>query len=93
MTKPEMIFTTKVKQNKWKDIPSRWYVGSNYGKVADELGAICSDCDDGITTVPVFCKNHPYNNHSSYTRYPNHSFWYTVGQSLHPMGKEEEEEE
>lgn len=97
MTKPQITFVDtpngKKQQKEWEAIPSRWYVGAGHGTRADELGAICSECDDGVTTVPVICKNHPYNNYSHYTSYPNHSFWYTVKKSLHPMGKLEGDEE
>jgi len=95
MKKPELTFTRdeKKEREEWESIPSRWYVGANHGTPADELGAICSGCDDGVTTVPVFCRNHSGNSYNRYVRYPNHSFWYTVKKSLHPMGKLNEEEE
>jgi hypothetical protein len=93
MKKPEITSTKKGQREEWEAIPSRWYVGSGHGTPADELGAICSECDDGITTVPVFCKNHSGNSYNSYSKYPNHSFWYTVKKSLHPMGKLEGDEE
>ena len=93
MKKPEITSTKKGQREEWEAIPSRWYVGSGHVTPADELGAICSECDDGITTVPVFCKNHSGNSYNSYSKYPNHSFWYTVKKSLHPMGKLEGDEE
>lgn len=95
MLKPEVVFPSgeEDKQKEWEDIPSRWYVGAMHGTAAEELGAICSECDDGVTTVPVFCRNHTGNSYNIYTKYPNHSFWYTVKKSLHPMGKLDEEEE
>ena len=44
----EELFGSIGNMNKLLSIKSRYYVGSGHGKVAEDHGAVCCDCDSGL---------------------------------------------
>ena len=84
----EELFGSIENMNKLLSIKSRYYVGSGHGKVAEDHGAVCCDCDSGAEDL-VFCKCTQFNNYSNYEKYTNHCFWKMVPSSLHELGRKE----